>query len=290
MNNISIVIPARNEEDSLANLLPEIRNRYPDAEIIVVNDGSEDNTATVAQDAGADRVINHHYGMGNGASIKSGARAATGDILVFMDVDGQHRPDDIGALLEQVSDGYDMAVGTRSTGSHASMGRLLGNGFYNRLASWMTGQEIKDLTSGFRAVKAERFREFLHLLPNGFSYPSTITMAFFRSGYSVVYVPVNVQQRLGRSHLRPVRDFFRFLIIIFRICTLYSPLKLFFPVSVFIFISGIGYYVYTFLLYGRFTNMGAILFITSILVFMIGLVSEQITLLMYQGSSRKQDH
>lgn len=286
MTDISIILPAKNEAESLDNVLRKLKELYQKAEIIVVDDGSTDNTADVCKKNNI-KLIPHSYSMGNGAAIKSGARSASGDVLVFMDADGQHDPSDIAALLDHISNGHDMAVGARKTGSHASMGRYLGNSFYNWLASWMVGQKIEDLTSGFRAVKAEKFREFLHLLPNGFSYPSTITMAFFRSGYSVVYEPVTVKQRVGKSHLKPVRDFFRFLIIIFRICTLYSPLKLFFPVSVIIFISGVVYYLYTYLLYERFTNMGAILFITSILVFMIGLVSEQITLLMYQGTSRK---
>jgi glycosyltransferase involved in cell wall biosynthesis len=278
---VSIILPAKNEADGLRQTLPGLRSLVPEAELIVVDDGSTDATAAVAAEHGA-RVISSPYSMGNGAAIKRGARAASGDVLVFMDADGQHSAADIPKLLERIEAGYDMAVGARGVGGQANVGRGAANAFYNRLASWMTGHRIADLTSGFRAVRAERFREFLHLLPNGFSYPTTSTMAFFRSAYPVAYVPIDVARRIGRSHIRPLRDGARFLIIIFRIATLYSPLKLFAPAALAFGTLGIAYYAWSFTQYGRFTNMSALLLSASVIVFLIGLVSEQITALTYR--------
>lgn len=282
-NKLSIIIPARDEAANLAGVLAGIRQQLPDAEVIVVDDGSTDDTGRIAMDAGA-HVIRHPQSLGNGAAIKAGARSATGEVLVFMDGDGQHDPADIPRLLGQLETGYSMAVGARSHASQASLSRSLANSFYNRLASWMTGQRIDDLTSGFRAVRADRFREFLYLLPNSFSYPTTITMAFFRSGYPVCFAPIIAGKRLGKSHIKPLQDGIRFLLIIFKIGTLYSPLKLFAPVSSGFFAAGTLYYAYTFLTDHRFTNMGALLLTTSLLVFLIGLVSEQITQLVYSQS------
>ena len=207
--------------------------------------------------------------MGNGAAIKTGARVATGDTLVFMDADGQHQPNDIQNLLSGMDAGYDMVVGCRENKAQANILRLVVNKFYNYLASWITSRSIKDLTSGFRAVNAKRFKEFLHLLPNGFSYPTTITMAFFRTGYSVAYVPVDVQPRIGTSHIRPLKDGVGFLLIIFKIGTLYSPLKFYVPISFLVFMTGISYYIYTFFTQSRFTNMSALLLTTSLLIFFI---------------------
>jgi glycosyltransferase involved in cell wall biosynthesis len=282
-HNISIIIPAKNESEGLRKILPALRNFFPEDEILVVNDGSTDDTVKVCESFSV-KVISHNYSKGNGASIKSGARLATGDIFVFMDADGQHSPEEIRKLLDELEHGYDMVVGARTMDSHASIARGIANSFYNRFASWVSGHKVRDLTSGFRAVRAEKFRQFLYLLPNGFSYPTTITMAMFRAGYSISYVPVNVIDRVGKSHIRPLVDGLRFLLIIFRIGTLYSPLKIFAPVSLLFFITGIGYYIYTYYTLGRFTNMGTLLFIISILVFLIGLVSEQLTMLLYSDS------
>ncbi len=279
--SISVVIPACNEVKGLQRFLPKLMERYAHFEVIVVDDGSSDETATFAASCGA-KVISHPYQRGNGASIKTGARAATGDILVFMDGDGQHDPDDIPKLLAPLDHGFDMAVGARNRQGQASWLRHFGNGLYNRLASKVVGRQVKDLTSGFRAVYAQKFRQFLPLLPNGFSYPSTITMAFFRSGYCVEYVPIDVHKREGKSHLRPFKDGIRFFVIIYKITTLYSPLKIFLPLGALHVVLGLANYAYTFATMGRFTNMSAVMLSTAIIIFLIGLVSEQITTLIYQ--------
>ena len=284
---VSIVMPAKNEAGAIEQVIEAVRKALPDAEILIVDDGSSDDTARIASEAGA-RLISHRYSMGNGAAIKSGARAASGDIIVFMDADGQHDPSDIPRLLEVLEQGYDMVVGARGSGAHASVGRGFANRFYNRLATYMTGQDILDLTSGFRAVRANRFRDFLYLLPNGFSYPTTITMSFFRAGYSVAYVPIVAAQRVGKSHIHPLKDGLRFLLIIFKIGTLYSPLKLFVPVALAHAALGLGYYAYTFATATRLSIATIFMLTAAVTIFLIGLVSEQITALMYKdgGDSR----
>lgn len=283
---ISIIIPAKNEEAGLSEILPQLRQRFPHAELIVVNDASTDGTAGTCR-AHNVKLVTHPYTMGNGACIKKGARMASGETLVFMDADGQHDPADIDRLLAKLDEGYDMVIGARHRSTQANIGRLYANSFYNRLASWMVNRRIEDLTSGFRAVNAEKFREFLYLLPNGFSYPTTITMSFFRAGYAVAYEPIQARQREGKSHINPLRDGARFLLIIFRIGTLYSPLKLFVPLSLAFFVTGLGYYLYTLATFGRFTNMSALMLSASVVIFMIGLVSEQITNLLYSHTSGK---
>ncbi len=278
---ISIVLPAKNEAAALGTLLPRLKAAQPTAQIIVVDDGSTDKTGAICAANGV-RVVRQPYSMGNGAAIKRGARDAAGDILVFLDADGQHDPADIGRLLARMDEGFDMVVGARDWSGQAGLGRGVANAIYNRLASWMTGFDVRDLTSGFRAVRASKFREFIHLLPNGFSYPTTSTMAFFRSAYAVAYEPLAVHRRVGKSHIRPLRDGMRFLLIIFKIATLYSPLKLFVPAALFFLAAGIANYIYTFITYHRFTNMSVLLMSAAVIVFLIGLISEQITSLMYR--------
>lgn len=284
MTGVNIIIPARNEEQGLSRTLPKLRELYPDATVIVVNDGSTDSTVAVCE-ANAVTVITHPQGMGNGAAIKTGARNATGDVLVFMDADGQHDPQDIERLLARLDEGYDLVVGARDRGSQASVARLCANTFYNRLSSIIVEKKIEDLTSGFRAARAKKFKEFLYLLPNGFSYPTTSTMAFFRAGYQVSYVPIVAEERLGKSHINLLRDGARFVLIIFKIGTLYSPLKVFLPISLVFFLLGLSNYIYTYVTDGRFTNMSALMLTTSAIIFLMGLVSEQITALMYSGTN-----
>jgi glycosyltransferase involved in cell wall biosynthesis len=288
---LTIIIPAKNECQGLSLILPKINAIYPDAEIIVIDDASTDSTKKIAQNLGA-VAISHPYSKGNGAAIKTGLRAAKGDVVVCMDADGQHMPHDISALLEKLDAGFDMVVGSRNRKGQANFQRGVANRFYNWFASWMVGHKVEDLTSGFRAIRVKKFREFLTLLPNKFSYPTTITMSFFRAGYSVGYVPIDVQQRLigTHSHVRLWQDGVRFLLIIFKIGTLFSPLKLFFPISLVFFVTALGYYLYTFLTIGRFTNMSALLFTTSVLIFLMGLISEQITSLIYKDTHSDQSN
>ncbi len=283
MQSLSIVIPAKNEEGAIGGVVAGAREKYPDAQIIVVDDGSSDGTAEIARSAGA-TVIRHPESLGNGAAVKAGARAADGDLIAFMDGDGQHDAREFDALLARLDEGFDMVIGARNAGSHANVGRLWANGIYNVVASWLTGRRIPDLTSGFRVVRAGLFKRFLYLLPNGFSYPTTITMAFLRAGYPIRFESIPVGQRIGKSHIRPLRDGLRFMVIIFKIATLYSPLKIFLPVSLAFFATGAGWYVYTYSAMGRFTNMSMLLFSASVIVFLIGLISEQITSLTYSRS------
>ena len=278
---ISIVLPAKNEAAALSDLLPRLRQAQPDAQVLVVDDGSADDTAALCAQHGVE-ALRQAYSMGNGAAIKRGARAAKGDVIVFMDADAQHDPADITRLLERIEAGFDMVVGARNWSGQAGVGRGMANSFYNWLATRMTGHAVADLTSGFRAVRADKFREFLHLLPNGFSYPTTITMAFFRSAYAVSYEPIAVHKRVGRSHIKPIRDGLRFLLIIFKIATLYSPLKLFAPASAIFFALGCANYAYTFVHSGRLTNMSTLMWSAAVIVFLIGLISEQITALTYR--------
>jgi len=280
---LSIVLPAKNESGAIADTIQDIAKLTIAHEIIVVNDGSTDNTAAIATHAGA-KVVTHPYSKGNGAAIKTGARTATGDIIIFMDADGQHDPQDIPRLLEKIEQGYDLVVGARQKGSQASLGRGVANMLYNNLATYMTEHRVEDLTSGFRAVRADKFHEFLYLLPNGFSYPTTSTMAFFRAGYSVTYVPIHAAKRIGKSHIHPLKDGVRFFLIIFKIATLFSPLKMFLPIAVVLFLMATGWYGYTLWDAGRFTNMSALLYTGSVMVFLMGLISEQVTALMYKES------
>jgi len=284
---VSVVIPAFNESGTIADLVHAIQQRYPDFEIVVIDDGSADNTAEVAASAGA-QVFIHPYNIGNGAAIKSGIRVATGDIFVFMDGDGQHNPEDIEKMLDHLPE-FDMVVGARSKGSQASVGRGIGNKIYNWLGSYVSKFPIEDLTSGFRAVKAEIARSFLYMLPNTYSYPTTITLGVLRSGRSIKYIPITTQpRRKGSSNIRLLQDGVRFFMIIIRICTLYSPMRVFLPVSFVMFVLGTMRYAYSFITEGRFTNMSALLYVASIIIFMMSLISEQICQMRFERRETKK--
>jgi len=283
---ISIIIPAYNEAESIGPLVRQLRELYPQAEIIVIDDGSGDATSAVASGAGA-MVCRHPYNIGNGAAVKSGIRVAGGGILVFMDGDGQHDPADVHRLVNFFPQ-YDMAVGARTKQGQASLGRAIGNRIYNLFASYVAKFPIQDLTSGFRAVKADIAREFLYLLPNTYSYPTTLTLGVLRTGRSLVYVPVQTRKRAkGKSNIRFFRDGTRFFMIIIRICTFYAPMRVFLPVSFATFLLGLINYAITYFTEGRFTNMSALLFVTAVLVFMMSLISEQICQLRFERRERR---
>lgn len=289
---ISVILPVYNEDAAtVAGTVAEIENIMKTHdwrhEIVIVDDGSSPPAHAVK----SARLVRHAQNLGNGAAIKTGARNAKGEIVLFMDADGQHKAGDIPVILDKIlKDNFDMVVGARQARHHASIGRRIANSFYNRLASFMTGYRVDDLTSGFRAARARKFREFLYLLPNGFSYPTTSTMAFFRSGYSVAYVPIVVEQRKGSSKIKWLKDGIRFFIIILKIGTLFSPMRLFLPTSAMFFLLGLTYYIYTYMNFGRFTNMSALLFIASMFAFLIGILSEQISSLHYKNANHGGDN
>ena len=285
--DFSIIIPAYNETGSIGPVLERLAAHLGGLgktyEILVIVDGATDDTAEQARAIAADiRVIEHPYNMGNGAGVKTGIRKARGEILVFMDADGQHAPEDVDRLLA-ACDRYDMVVGARRKGSQAGWHRALANGIYNYLASYVTGRRIEDLTSGFRAMRRDVARHFVGLLPNGYSYPTTITLCCMRAGFSVKYEPIDAAQRTGgKSRIRLLGDGTKFLLVIAKICMLFSPLKIFLPVSLYLLLMGIGYYGYTFITTHRFTNMSMLLFTTSVMVFMLGLIAEQIAQMRFE--------
>lgn len=284
---VSIVIPVFNESENIESVIRSIMSMYPSYEVLVIDDGSEDDTAQIAADAGA-TVFRHPYNIGNGAAIKTGIRNARGEILVFMDGDGQHDPKDIHRFVEAMNS-YDLAVGARPKGGQATFVRAIGNRFYNRMASYVAKYPIEDLTSGFRAVKAEVAREFIYLLPNTYSYPTTLTLGVLRTGRSLVYVPITIRKRQGgQSNIRIVSDGIRFFIIITKICTLFSPFRVFLPVSGAMFFLGLLRYAVTFFSEGRFTNMSALLLVSSVIIFMMSLISDQICQLRYERRSARR--
>ena len=276
---VTILLPAYNEAGVIGETIRAIRALHPDFEILVVDDGSTDNTMREAMEAGAN-VWPHPYNMGNGAAIKSGLRCARGEWVLMMDADGQHKPDDIARLLEH-KDRYDMVVGARTRQSETSAHRDLANWVYNRFASYVTRFKVEDLTSGFRLVRLSVARQFIYLLPNTFSYPSTLTLGYLRSGRTVKYIPIQTKARVGKSKIKLLKDGARFFLIITKIASLFSPFRVFLPISMGFFVTGLCYYAYTFLTQGRFTNMSALLFNSSIIIFMIGLVAEQISQMRY---------
>jgi glycosyltransferase involved in cell wall biosynthesis len=278
-SELTILLPAFNEEQSIGNTIREIKELYPDCEILVVDDGSTDLTKEEAVKAGAN-VWKHPHNIGNGAAIKTGLRYASGEWVLMMDADGQHKPADIARLLEHKDD-YDMVVGARSKGSKTSWHRDLANFIYNWLSSYVTKFKVEDLTSGFRLVKNDRISKFIYLMPNTFSYPSTITMAYLRSGMSIKYIPIQTLARQGKSKIKLFQDGIRFFLIITRIATLFSPFRIFLPVSFIFFITGLAYYIFTYITQHRFTNMSMLLLSSSVIIFMMGLISEQISQMRY---------
>ncbi|MEO5895899.1 MAG: glycosyltransferase family 2 protein [Vicinamibacterales bacterium] len=278
---VSIVIPAFNEAAAIAAVVAALRAAAGWHEIIVVDDGSYDATAAQAEAAGA-RVIRHPYNKGNGASVKSGIRAARAEYILIIDGDGQHRPEDACRLVGRLGE-YDLVIGARSSETQATQARRFGNNALNGLASYLTDREIPDLTSGFRAARREHLREFIHLLPNGFSTPTTTTLAFIKAGYNVAFEPVEARARVGQSKIRFARDGAKFLMIILKIVTLFSPLRVFLPVSIASLVVGMVYALWTIATQSKIPNGAVLLIMLAVIVFLVGLVSEQISSLRFEG-------
>lgn len=273
--NVEVIIPAYNEEATIGEVIQRLKKVLgTDCKITVINDASVDKTAEIARSCGA-RVVSHPYRIGNGAAIKTGLRQASSDIVALMDGDGQHLPEDITSLTGQI-DNFDMVIGSRDLSGLTL--RNLANRVYNIFASYITNFKIEDLTSGFRVIRLHDARKFIYLLPNSFSYPTTLTLAFLKTGRAIKYIPIKTTARKsGKSKINIIKDGVKFLMIITRIATFFSPLKVFLPISVSFFAVGLIYYFYTFLFFHRFTNMSVLLFTTSMIIFMLGLVSEQIS-------------
>jgi len=279
--SVSVVIPAYNESASIAEVVGVLRAAARWREIIVVDDGSSDGTGDRAAAAGA-TVVRHPYNKGNGASVKSGIRRAAGEYVLIVDADGQHPPEDALRLVGRLGE-YDLVIGARSAETQATQARRAGNGALNWLAGYLTGREIPDLTSGFRGATASGLREFLHLLPNGFSTPTTTTLAFLKAGYNVTFEPIHARQRSGQSKIRLARDGAKFLMIIFKIVTLFSPLRIFLPISLLSFAVGVAYGVWNVAIHSRIPNGSVLLILFAVVVFLVGLVSEQISALRFEG-------
>jgi glycosyltransferase involved in cell wall biosynthesis len=275
---VSIIIPAYNEAEVIGAVLDRILALKLDSEIIVVNDGSTDATSQAASGRKGVRVVEHPYNIGNGAAIKTGIRAARGDVILMMDGDGQHKPEDIPRLLEHMRR-YDMVVGARTSESDAQPHRTLANQIYNTFASYIVAHKVEDLTSGFRAVRGPIARSFWYLLPNGFSYPTTLTLALFRGGYSVRYEPIIAPARVGKSKIRLVQDGPGFLLTIMRIATVFSPMKIFLPATTALLLPGAGFLAYSLLVLRRYSDTAGILIVAGLVLFMLGLIAEQIALL-----------
>ena len=280
-SSVSVVIPALNEEDGIAGVVAELRSAAAWHEVLVVDDGSSDGTGARAEAAGA-RVIRHPYTKGNGAAVKTGIRAAAGDYVLIVDGDGQHSPSDARALTAHLGE-YDLVVGARSAGTQATAARRRGNALLNGLAGYLTDRPIPDLTSGFRAARRECLREFLHLLPNGFSTPTTTTLAFLKAGYNVTFVPIDARQRQGQSKIRFARDGATFFLILLKVVTIFSPLRIFVPISALGLAVGVAYGVVNFLVAGRVPNGAVLLLLFSAMVFLAGLISEQIATMRFWG-------
>jgi glycosyltransferase involved in cell wall biosynthesis len=281
---VSIVIPAMNEEQAIADVVSQLRAAAPWREIIVVDDGSVDATAARAQGAGA-HVIRHPYNKGNGAAVKSGIRHASGEFVLIVDADGQHPPADAVRIAARLGE-YDLVIGARRSVTQATSARRGGNAVLNSLASYLTGRPIPDLTSGFRGARRECLREFIHLLPNGFSTPTTTTLAFIKAGYNVTFEPIEARQRVGRSKIRFARDGVKFFLILLKVITIFSPLRIFVPISAGSFVLGAVYGAYTAAVHGRIPNGAVLLILFAVVVFLVGLVSEQISSLRVDGSAR----
>jgi len=280
-HSVTIVVPAFNERESIAAVVATLRAAGPWHEVLVIDDGSTDGTGEAAAAAGA-RVVTHPYNKGNGAAVKSAIRASSSEWLTIVDGDGQHRANDVARLVARLGE-FDLVIGARSADTQASTGRRLGNGLLNWLASYLTERPIPDLTSGFRAARREYLLEFIHLLPNGFSTPTTTTLAFIKAGYNVTFEPIGALPRIGTSKIRLASDGAKFLLILLKVITIFSPLRIFAPVGAAAFLLGAGYGMWNFAYHDRIPNGAVLLLMFSVIVMLVGLVSEQIASLRFEG-------
>jgi len=277
----SVVIPAYNEAAAIGPVVAGLRGAATWHEILVIDDGSNDGTADRAAAAGA-RVIRHPYNKGNGAAVKTGIRQSTGRYILIMDGDGQHQPADAPRLVAHL-EAYDLVIGARSGPSHANLVRRAGNQALNAVAGYLAERSIADLTCGFRAAARDGLLEFLHLLPNGFSTPTTTTLAFIKAGYSVRFEPIEAAKRHGQSKIRLGADGVRFLLILLKVVTIFSPLRIFLPVSGAAFLLGASYAGWTIVTQSHVTNSSVLLILMSVVILLVGLVSEQISALRFEG-------
>jgi glycosyltransferase involved in cell wall biosynthesis len=268
----TVVIPAFNEANGIAGTIEGLKSQGF-AEILVVDDGSTDQTAARAEAAGA-RVVRHPYNKGNGAAVKTGIREAGSPVILLMDGDTQHDPAEAAKLIGPIGN-YDMVIGARSLGDQSLL-RATGNAVFRGLASWLTGRPIPDLTSGYRAARRQSLLDILPLLPNGFSYPTTSCLALMKSGQNVLFVPITARTRVGRSKIRPAQDGFRFILIIFKIVTLYEPLRVFAPIAGVSFFIGLAYGIWNVLRFDKIPMGSALLIQLGVVVFLFGLISEQV--------------
>lgn len=277
----SVVIPAFEESASIGGVVEALRAAAPWKEILVIDDGSTDDTATRAAAAGAE-VIRHPYNKGNGASVKTGVRRASGEWILVIDADGQHQPGDALRLVRALGV-YDLVIGARTAHTQATWTRRAGNGVLNWLAGYLAERQIPDLTSGFRAARREYLLEFLHLLPNGFSTPTTTTLSFLRAGYNVHFEPIDARKREGKSKIRLARDGASFFLILLKVITIFSPLKIFVPISAGSFVLGVLYLIWNVVLYDRIPNGAVLLLMFAAMVLLVGLISEQISALRFES-------
>ena len=279
--SVTIVLPAFNERDGIGQVVAALKASAPWHEVLVVDDGSTDGTGRAAEDAGA-RVVRHPYNKGNGAAVKTAIRSAASDWIVIVDADGQHRADDAKRLVSRLGD-FDLVIGARDSKTQATAGRRIGNAVLNRLASYLTERPIPDLTSGLRAARREYLLEFIHMLPNGFSTPTTTTLAFIKAGYNVAFEPIGALPRVGASKIRLASDGAKFLLILLKVITIFSPLRIFAPISALTFVVGAAYGAWNFIYHARIPNGAVLLLMFSISVLLVGLISEQISTLRFEG-------
>ena len=283
--SVTIVIAAFNEGMTIGGVVERTRAVCPDAEILVVDDASSDDTADQAEAAGA-RVIRRPYNLGQGAGIKTGVRAATGDVVVLLDGDGQHDPADIPRLLEPIG-AYDLVIGQRDRAGQQNTVRWLGNSALNRLGSYLVGIQMRDLTSGFRAMRRNVMLDVLHLLPNQYSWSTTSALAFAKAGFHVCFEPIVVRRReTGKSSQKLMRNGIRFLLIMLRVSTLFSPLRIFFPMFVLLQLLALVGYIWSVAAGSPKLHLPpstVMFFLGGLLVFAFGLISEQIAHLRFRS-------